>query len=229
MIGIVITMYDESDVVAQSIMNCSTHNTTIVVVHSDNLVKDGNLEYIKENSIYVSVSNLGKELNVHEIASAAICRNYNIGFNKLYDECDNCDIIIGINGDTLIKDLDKVINIVSSGYLGYVLQAKGQPFYDKNDRPGIDAPSRIQTDDIADIMPQFFMFNGKFAYENKLFTKIVNGNKYTSEENLGNEILRVLGSQFKEKIKRIHENPNVYNYHEGIDMQVKGLGHTRNK
>jgi len=226
MIGIVITMYDESDVAAQTIKNCKTHCATIVVVHSDNQCSDDDLEYIKNNSIYIPVSNLGKELNVHEIASAAICRNYNIGFKKLYESGD-FDIVIGINADTLITNLDKIIRLVSSRYIGYVLQAKGQRFYDRNDRPGIDSPSRVQTEEVADIMPQFFIFNGEFACSNKLFTEIVNVNHYTSEENLGNEILRVLKEPLKEKIKRIHTNPNVYDYHEGIELQVKGLGHTR--
>jgi len=229
MIGIVITMYDESDVVAQTINNCSSHDTIIIVVHSDNQIADKNLEYVMRNSIYIPMSNLGKELSIHEIASAAICRNYNVGFKKLYKVYNDYDIVIGINGDTLITDLNKIINLASSGYIGYVLQAKGQGFYDRNDKPGIDLPSRVQTEEVADIMPQFFIFNGKFAYDNKLFTEIFNVNRYTSEENLGNEIIRVLGSQFKEKIKRIHNNPNVYDYHEGIELQVKGLGHTRNK
>ncbi len=227
MIGIVITMYDEADIVVKTINNCKSHDTTIVVVHSDNQVADENLEFIKRNSNYILLPNLAKELTRDEIGSAAICRNYNVGFKALYETKDNFDFVIGLTGDTLIKDLNKIIFITTSGYLGYVLQAKGQPFYDRNDSPGIDKPSRMQTDECTDIMPQFFIFEGRFANHNKLFTEIVNANPYTSEENLGNEIVRILGSWFKEKIKRIHTNPNVYDYHEGVEFQLKGLGHTR--
>jgi len=227
MIGIVITMYDESDIVMQTMKNCYSEDKVFVVVHSDNQVRDENLEYIKKHSTYIPMSNLGKELNRDEIGSAAICRNYNVGFKKLYELCGCSDLVIGMTGDTLIKDLGAIRDITKSGHLGYVLQAKGQPFYDRNDRPGVDMPSRMQTEEVNDIMPQFFIFKGKFAYEHKLFTEIVNINPYTSEENLGNEIFRVVGTQFKEKIKRIHCNPNVYDYHNGIEFQLKGLGHTR--
>lgn len=225
MTGIVITMYDEADIVARTIRNCP--DAEFVVVHSDNGVQSEDLQYVKQNSTYILQSNLGKELTTDEIGSAAICRNYNIGFKMLYYVCkDQCEFVIGMTGDTLITDLNKVVSI-ADGHLGYVLQAKGQPFYSRHDRPGIDKPSRMQTDEVNDIMPQFFMFDGKFAYKNRLFTEIVNTNRYTSEENLGNEIMRVLNDM--SKIRRIHANPNVYDYHEGIEFQLKGLGHTRKK
>ena len=227
MVGIVITMYDEADIVARTIRNCP--DAVFVVVHSDNGERSKDLQYIKQNSTYIEQSNLGKTLTTDEIGSAAICRNYNIGFKMLYYICKNqCDFVIGMTGDTLITDLNKILSI-ADGHLGYVLQAKGQPFYDKDDRPGIDAPSRMQTEDITDIMPQFFMFDGAFAYRNRLFTQIVNRNKYTSEENLGDEIVRAVSNRFKDVIRRIHTNPNVYDYHEGIEFQLKGLGHTRKK
>jgi hypothetical protein len=129
-----------------------------------------------------------------------------------------------MTGDTLITDFGKILNIADNDYLGYVLQAKGQYFYDRNDRPGIDNPSRYEGDGVDDIMPQFFMFNGKLAYAGKLFTMIENLNPFTSEEGLGNEIMRVAD---RSRIKRIHTNPNVYDYHEGIEFQTMGLGHTR--
>lgn len=227
MIGIVITMYDEADIVARTIRTCKPQFAEFVVVHSDNEVQSPDLDYIKQNAVYIPLPNLGKQLSTHEIAAAAICRNYNTGFSRLYEMGNRFEGIIGMTGDTLISDLRKVIAMTSSGYLGYVLQAKGQGFYDRNDRPGIDSPSRVQTEEVNDFMPQFFMFDGYFCYVNKLFTRIVNANPYTSEENLGNEVERVLGEEFRKKVKRIHTRPNVYDYHEGIEFQLKGLGHTR--
>lgn len=227
MIGIVVTMYDEADIVASTIRNCRSHFTEIIVVHSDNEVQSYDLEFVKKNSVYIPLPNLGKELNGHEIAAAAICRNYNVGFKRLYEFGNKFEIIIGMTGDTLITNLDRIMALFSSGHLGYVLQAKGQGFYDRNDRPGIDPPSRIQSEEVTDIMPQFFAFDGYFCYAHKLFTEIVNANPYTSEENLGNEIAKVLGYQFRDRIKRIHNRPNVYDYHDGVEFQLKGLGHTR--
>lgn len=224
MIGIVISMYDEADIVAKTIKTCESYDTVIVVVHSDNEEKGDDLEYIKNNSIYVRLPNLGKTLSVYEIASAAICRNYNVGFKILYEVGNGYDLVIGMTGDTMITDLGKIIAITESGYLGYVLQAKGQAFWARNDNPEIGPPSRIQTGEVTDIMPQFFIFDGCFAYDCRLFTEIVNSNRYTSEENLGNEI-----AGFYDKIKRIHTNPDVYDYHEGVEFQLKGLGHTRKK
>jgi hypothetical protein len=225
MIGIVITMYDEADIVVNTINNCRGKDVFFVVVHSDNGERGRNIDFIKNHAEYVRLPNLGKELDVNEIGSAAICRNYNVGFNRLYQE-GVFDYVIGMTGDTLIRDLDRVLAITNTGHTGYVLQAKGQYFYAKDDVPPC-RPTRIQGPNTPDIMPQFFVFDGAFACEHRLFTRIVNANPYTSEENLGVEILRAVGDGFSEKIKRIHENPDVYDYHDGIRFQLKGLGHTR--
>ena len=227
MVGIVITMFDEFDVVSTTIKNCSSYETKIVVVHSDNEKTDENLEFIKDNSTYILLPNLGKVLHKYEVPSASVCRNYNAGFEKLYELWSGFDFVIGITGDSLITDLNKILNLTKSGHIGYVLQAIGQSFWDRNDNPLTDKPTRLQTNEITDIMPQFFVFDGKFSYDNKLFTQIINANTHTSEENLGNEIVRVLGNEFKVKIKRIHNHPYVYAYNEGINLQIKGLGHTR--
>lgn len=220
MTGIVVTMYDEADIVVDTISNC--RDAKFVVVHSFNGVEDENIDFIKKHAVYIRLPNLGDHLTTDEIGSAAMCRNYSVGFERLYQE-GTFDFVIGMTGDTLIKDLDKILDIVSPHYMGYVLQAKGQYFYAKTDVPPCE-PTRYQDIDTPDIMPQFFMFEGAFAHDHKLFTQIVNENKYTSEENLGAEIVRTGGS-----IKRIHENPNVYDYHNGVEFQLKGLGHTRKK
>ena len=227
MTGIVITMYDETDIVSQTINNCKVPDVCFVVVHSYNNVECEDLRFIKENSIYIRLPNLGGTMSVDEIGSASICRNYNAGFKRLYEENIAFDAVIGMTGDTLIKDLNRILAIMDDVHFGYVLQAKGQPFYDRNDRPGIDKPSRMQTDDVNDIMPQFFVFAGGFAWLYDLFTQIESANPYTSEENLGIEIMRAVGGDFKKLIKRIHTNPDVYDYHNGVEFQLKGLGHTR--
>lgn len=227
-IGIVITMYDEFDVVRETIVNAekSLHDITWVVVHSDNGGTDENLDFIKHNTEYIVLESLGGTLDKYELPSASVVRNYNVGFEKLYSYGIDYDIVIGMTADSLITNLDHLLSVVSY-YDGYVLQAIGQNFHARTDDPknGIEG-HRHQSDNTTDIMPQFFMIKGRVAIANKLFTCIENLNRFTSEENLGNELLRAV-PQFRERILRLHNNANVYDYHAGIALQVKGLGHTR--
>lgn len=230
-IGLVITMYDEFDVVKETILNVkkANSNATIVVIHSDNNRSDETLDFIKVNSTYIILEDLSKTMDMFELPSASICRNYRIGFKTLYDVSVDYDLIIGITGDTLILNLDEIISQLSKKHIGHVLQAVGQFFHDKNDNPknGICC-NRFQSEATTDIMPQFFIFDGKFATKNLLFTFIENLNKFTSEQNLGDEILKHAPS-FHTVIKRLHNNQNVYDYNLGIQLQTKGLGHTRLK
>lgn len=228
-LGIVITMYDEFDVVKESIMNSkkSTHDLTWVVMHSDNGNTNEELEFIKTESEYTLLDNLAKKLDRFELPSASVCRNYSLGFTKLYQMNKDYDLVIGITGDSLITNLDELLSPLNDSYDGYVLQAIGQYFHDKNDDPKNGKTcNRPQTENTTDIMPQFFMFRGSVAIPNKLFTYIENINKFTSEQNLGDEVVRVIPN-FKEKVKRLHDGPYVYDYYTGIILQIKGLGHTR--
>jgi len=227
-IGIVITMYDEFDVLKESIINAekSFHEITWVVVHSDNEKTDENLEYIKQNTKYIKLPNLKDTVDKFELPSASVVRNYNAGFTELYSHNIDFDFVIGATADTFIINLDEILS-VTSYYDAYVLQAIGQFFYNKTDNPAQgSSATRFQSQDTTDIMPQFFMIKGRVAVEQKLFTSIKNLNKFTSEENLGNELLRGL-PQFRERVKRLHDNANVYDYFTGMILQVKGLGHTR--
>lgn len=229
-IGLVITMYDEFDVVKQSLINIkkSINDFKIVVIHSDNGLDNEDLNFIKNNITYYElVSDLSKTLDKFELPSCVICRNYSIGFTKLYD-IDSYDLIIGITADTLINDIDTLINSLENEYYGYVLQAIGQNFHSEYDNPKIGiSGSRYQHENITDIMPQLFIFKGIIAKNCNLFSNIENKNKYTSEQNLGDDILKCV-PEFKKFIKRLHNNRDVYNFNLGVNLQVKGLGHTRN-
>jgi hypothetical protein len=229
-IGLVITMYDEFDVVKQSLINIkkSINEFKIIVIHSDNGLDNEELNFIKNNITYYElVPDLSKTIDKFELPSASVCRNYSMGFTKLY-EIDSYDLIIGITADTLINDIDDLISSLENEYYGHVLQAIGQSFHSETDNPkmGITC-GRYQHENITDIMPQLFIFNGTFAKDCNLFSNIENKNKYTSEQNLGDNILKCV-SEFKKHIKRLHTNNDVYNFNLGVKLQVKGLGHTRN-
>ena len=228
-IGIVITMYDEFDVVKSSLTNIknSTNKFNVVLIHSDNNKESETLNFIKENvNYYELVSDLSNTFDNFELPSAAMCRNYNLGFNKLY-ELGEYDLIIGITADTLILDIDNLINSLDRNYNGYVLQAIGQNFHSETDNPKIAiAGNRYQDENITDIMPQLFIFDGVIANKCKLFTNIINKNKYTSEQNLGDCVCKCV-PEFKKHVKRLHNNSNVYDFNLGVKLQIKGLGHTR--
>lgn len=229
-IGIVITMYDEVDIVKQTLDNIkkSAHQTTSVIVHSNNNETSDTLGYISSNYHYILLENLASNLDRYRLPSASICRNYNEGFSYLY-KLGTYDYIIGITGDTLIEDLDEFLTVINDKSWGYVLQAVGQFFVKSTSNVEQNKWEwRYQSNLTTDIMPQLFLFDGKLACDNFLFTKIINSNLFTSEENLGNEVLRVIPN-FHEKVQRLHKNPCVYDFFTGVKLQVKGIGHTRIK
>lgn len=228
-IGIVVTMYDEFDVVSKTInhLNNSEHEIKIIVIHSDNKINNEILEHIKKNSSYYElVSDLSTEYDKFELPSAVVCRNYSIGFTELY-QIGQFDYVIGITADTLIYDINKLLSVIDNTKYGFVLQAIGQNFHSSTDDPknGVGG-NRYQHDKITDIMPQLFIFRGDIASEYKLFSDIKNSNKFTSEQNLGDSIINHV-SHFHDNIKRLHNKPNVYDFNEGVILQIKGLGHTR--
>jgi hypothetical protein len=230
-IGMVITMYDECDVVLESIKNMknSKHNTTVILIHSDNKETRSLLnEVIEIVDSYKVLPNLSGLYDKFELPSAVVCRNYSVGFTELFEFDKYYDFVIGITADTLIIDLDKLLDGLSkTSYNGYVLQAIGQSFHDKNDDPkNGKSGGRYQHENITDIMPQFFMFKGDLVKKCKMFTNIENVNTFTSEQCLGDEISKHINN-FKSDIKRINKTNYAYSYDNGIKLQVKGLGHTR--
>ena len=238
-LGVVITMYDESDVVLQSIKNLKNtyNNVTIVVVHSDN---NGNNNSIHEIIIradqYFKLEDLSSGSNQYTIASKAMTRNYSTGFVAL-KKSGKFDIVMGITGDTLINtpyNLQKYYNtVINNKQLGgYVLRAIGQNFHSHDSDPENGKEGgRPQTYDNCDIMPQFFIFDGKLL-DNNLFCDIKITNKYTSEQCLGDNILEIMNKlgnkKFTDHITILNKPHNyAYGFNDGILLQTKGLGHTR--
>lgn len=230
-IGIVITMYDECDVVLESIKNIrlSNHNVTIVLIHSDNKENRNILDNVKGLvDYYTLLPNLESTCDKFELPASVVCRNYSNGFSVLYDLKNSYDLVIGMTADTLITDLNLLIHdLTKTNHMGFVLQAIGQNFnnFDSDPKNG-KVGGRFQYENTTDIMPQFFTFNGDVFKKFKMFTNIENTNRFTSEQCLGDEVTKHI-DDFKINIKRINKSNYAYSYDEGIKLQVKGLGHTR--
>ena len=236
--GFVISMYDESEIVLDSIKKIRSYflnKAIIVVVHSDNKENSSTLEQIIQYSnSYIKLENLSQAHDEYTLPAAAICRNYSVGFSKLKNILQEADVIVGLTGDTRIFDcklLEKYFNNVKLQKVqGYVLRAIGQNFHKSTDSPstGIGG-NRLQTFKNNDFMPQFFIFNGLLLTENSLFCKIKNTNKYTSEQSLGDEVQNKLGNKKFSDCIPILNSPVTYAYgfNSGVQLQVKGLGHTR--
>lgn len=230
-VGIVITMYDECDVVLESIKNIrlSNHNVTIVLIHSDNKETRNILDDVKGLvDYYVLLPNLEDSCDKFELPASVVCRNYSNGFSVLYNLKNSYDLVIGMTADTLITDLNLLIqDLTKTNHMGYVLQAIGQNFnsFDSDPKNG-KGGGRFQYENTTDIMPQFFTFKGDVFKNFKMFTNIENTNRFTSEQCLGDEVTKHINN-FKTNIKRINKSNYAYSYDEGIKLQIKGLGHTR--
>ena len=107
--GIIITMFDEHDLVLSSVQEIKRRcpNSYICVVHSD----DNNITAALNNIIqlvdqYYILPNLAldKNLDSKTLASSCIVRNLNKGFANLYETDNDFECIIALTADTLITD-----------------------------------------------------------------------------------------------------------------------------
>ena len=197
-LGIVISMYDEIDMVLETLANLKSFNCKIVVVQSDpgNKTKVLNPtlcdEYVllpdlagskKEYEEMVEEFKRGKPL---PIAPLAVTRNFSKGFSiiKNYD----IDFVIAIEGDTKITSLegiDKIIKKITG--LNNKVACTRNIGYNFHDSKG--SLERFQDITSTDIMPQFFIVEAK-AVRKGLFCEMKVTNPYTSEVCLGDEIVR---------------------------------------
>ena len=105
-IGIVITMYDEHDLVLQTVKEVKQHSpeAKVVLVHSDNNKETDSLKELRKITEYLLLPDMSEEINKLQTTNPVIIRNFNAGFSKLYDLSEDCDLIVGLTGDTLITD-----------------------------------------------------------------------------------------------------------------------------
>ena len=196
-IGFIISMYDEIDIVQNTVDVLKQNKSPIIVIQSDPQQPEKLLEQNQVN-FYQKLSDLAgskeeylEERDDHNAKEAttpvkAITRNVKAGFTA----SQNFDVEwwVVILGDILIsnlKGIKKIIQkMIQENKLTGITRAVGQVFRDTNNEL-----TRIQKDDTTDFMPQFFIVNSSLIKKG-LFSKLHITNLYTSEQCLGDEVDR---------------------------------------
>ena len=197
-IGFVISMYDEIDIVKETILNLRKHNSKIIVIQSDpgneKMVLDESLceKYEKMPDIaggreeYAKVIEEKKEGMGEMIGPIALTRNFNRGFTLIRDF--DVDYVVAITGDTKITNLNGISKIIEkmkrskkiiggTRSIGYIMYDEFGKF------------TQFQHRNITNIMPQFVIVNID-SVRKGLFCNTIRTNKYTTEQCFGDEIAR---------------------------------------
>tara|TARA_B110000196_G_C21071592_1_gene627762 strand:- start:86 stop:901 length:816 start_codon:yes stop_codon:yes gene_type:complete len=197
-IALVISMYDEIDIVKETVLNLKNENTVIAVIQSD----PGNEKMILDESLcdkYEKMPDLAggrnnyskvveeKKEGIRDIIGAtALTRNFSRGFTLIQDF--DVDYVITITGDIKITNLKGITKIIEKMEKNNKIVAGtrtiGFTMFDE-----VAKFTQFQHRNITNIMPQFFIAKID-AVRNGLFCNIVRTNKYTTEQCLGDEIQR---------------------------------------
>jgi len=196
-IGFIISMYDEIDIVKNTVSVLKQNNCPIIVIQSDPQQPEKLLES-NQVDVYEKLSDLAgskeeylEERNDHTSKAAttpvkAITRNFKSGFSNIKNfDLDWWVVILGDVSISNTEGIQKIIKqiIRQKKFIG-VTRAVGQVFKDNNDKL-----KRIQKDDTTDFMPQFLIVHSSLIKKG-LFSKLYITNPYTSEQCLGDEVNR---------------------------------------
>lgn len=212
-----ITMYNEVNTVQFNINTIKKQffGSKIIVIQSESDRK------IEGADIYEILPNLAGTLPIHKLPAAAVTRNYNLAFSKLYNTYFSAPYIVAMTGDTLITDikgLDRIYRqMLDNNKVLAVSQAIGQDFHSPTSNPPEVCGGRYQFDGISDFMPQFFIVEGNFAYRTKIFSNIQITNEYTTEQCLGDEFCK--HGSFKDQVLVLSKL--AYGFSDGIKYQTK--------
>jgi len=227
-LGCVITMHSEHELVLKSIICLRKFYPEIVliVVHSDDKLETSALSQIKEMANeYLLLSDLS--LNISRQAfrlrfgSRAWGRNYSKGFSLLYEKY-NVDFTIAFSGDTYVYDASRIsqriLEMQSNNYVCYVSKLFGCKLHASTDMPEENiVENRPQDENSTDIIPNFFILDGKFANKTKAFSNIEITNELTFEQCMGDELTRALGNIKKQQVGILSKT--AYGYKDGIIEQ----------
>ena len=191
-------MYDEIDIVKETILNLRKYNSKIIVIQSDpgnqKMVLDESLcdKYEKMSDVaggrekYIKVIEERKEGRGELIGPIALTRNFSKGFTLIQNF--DVDYVVAITGDTKITNLKGISKIIKkmkknnkvvggTRSIGYTMCDEFEKF------------TQFQHRNITNIMPQFFLSNID-SIRNGLFCNTKRTNKYTTEQCFGDEIVR---------------------------------------
>jgi hypothetical protein len=195
-IGIIISMYDEIDIVKETISNLKNKNTKVVVIQSDPGNKKIELDesicdkYEKMSDVsggrdkYAKIIEEKKEGKGEIIGPIALTRNFSRGFSLIRDF--DIDYVIAITGDTKITNLKGITKIIEkmkkdNKIIGGT-RTIGFTMYDE-----FGKFTQFQHRKITNIMPQFFLADIN-SVRKGLFCSIKKTNKFTTEQCFGDEI-----------------------------------------
>ena len=226
-LAIAITVYDEHKVALESLENikkyCDEQNIrlTISIAHSDSGVETEEMSKIRSmaNS-YRLLPNLGGTCPSEELGSLCICRNYSAAFSNLLGQ--KYDLIVAFTGDTLIQDVSNFTRrfeeMKKNSWKALVARAIGQKFHGEDGNRNIIKEGRLQHENITDFMPQLFFLDGSLL-ESGAFTNIEITNKFTSEQCLGDELMKKVSLANVGLLNRA-ERTKAYSYADGIKYHV---------
>ncbi len=196
-IGFIISMYDEIDIVKNTVNVVKQNKCPIIVIQSDPQQSEKLLES-EQVDFYEKLSDLAgtkekyleerNDLNTKAATTPvkAITRNFKAGFTAISNfDADWWVVILGDVSISNIRGIQKIIKqMIQQNKLIGITCAVGQIFKDNNDKL-----TRIQKDDTTDFMPQFLIVNSSLIRRG-LFSKLYITNPYTSEQCLGDEVKR---------------------------------------
>lgn len=230
-------MYDEFEIVLNSIKNIKEvfPEAYVIVVQSECISDDEDILKIADLADqFKTLPDLSKDNNRFGLASQAICRNISEGFRSFYkvqeDLFKTFDIITVFTGDTLITDpasfLRRFTDMIRNKWVGMVSQALGQDFHSTMSNPPIGHHGgRYQDANSTDFACCFFILDARIATETKAFADIKITNPWTSEQCLGDEMVRIIGDplDFRNKVGILNsQQPYVaYSYNDGLVYHAK--------
>jgi len=217
-IALLISLYDEIGTVEKTLRAFRSYcsdGIAICVQSKKPNIDTSTLEVLSD--AYVVLPNLAGKVNRYALPSAAVCRNYSKVFSILEKFNESVDFKIAILGDTHIYDFEKLMGYLTNkmnGKKAAVLQAFGQNFHSADaDPPSGKFGGRKQHPGITDIMPQLFVLRGDMGG----FTNIKNTNKWTSEQNLGDELASLC--DFPNDVVKLN-GAGAYDFHVGVRLQA---------
>lgn len=233
-LGVVITMYDEYEQVLNSMVNIkrSFPEAYIVVIQSEcELINETLMKIIDNANEYTTLPDLSHSMHRYELPTQAICRNLSVGFRRLYATEKLFDIIVAFTGDSLVTDADsffrRFTDMIRNKWVGMVSQALGQDFHSSMSNPiNGHHGGRYQDANSTDFACCFFILDGRICTETRAFAEIPLTNKWTSEQCLGDELVRVIGGDtvdFRKKVGILNSaSPYMaYSYNDGLIYHAK--------
>jgi hypothetical protein len=211
-IGFVISMYDEFEMVNESISCFKKNDCKVIVIQSDPGNKEKEIEGNQCDAYKMLSDVTGSKENYQKMrekdgtdvpyvmGAIAIPRNYNYGFSLMKNM--DLDYVVGINGDIKITNLIGIKKIIEKmkefqktvactryvGFLTFNEEGKLIEFLDKNN---------------TQIMPQFFIVDHK-AVKEGMFCNIKTTNKYSTEQCMGDEIVRFVKEKSVKFFDTVH-------------------------